>query len=339
MRSRRNGGFTIVELLVVIAIIGILVGMLLPAVQAAREAARRIQCTNNSKQIGLAILYHESAQGKFPAGATGWDKRRDGRWEWMGHTTLFLILPFIEEDIIHDQIDLGVRAQSPPNTVVLAQQIATYLCPSDNAQGRRLYLNDDADGAFSRSNYATCFGPEYMYPLGVRPPTQGGYFRPDHELENGGAFRFEVARRIPDFVDGTSKTVMVSELRAGQDDNRSPPVKRIPYADIRGNWAFAFVGSHYEHHETPNSSVPDGMRSTWCDEGIPGYSDPHPCMVVGSDRSSGVIDSDILQRLVARSYHSGGVNCVFVDGHVQFCADDVDFHSWQALSTIEEEAE
>ena len=100
-------GFTLVELLVVIAIIGILVALLLPAVQAAREAARRTSCVNNMKQTGLAFANHESTKGELPSGAMGFQNGGNGHWR--GHTALFQILPFLEEVIVADQMDLDAR--------------------------------------------------------------------------------------------------------------------------------------------------------------------------------------------------------------------------------------
>ena len=320
-RSRRKHGFTLVELLVVIAIIAILVALLLPAVQAAREAARRTSCTNKEKQVGLAILNYENTHGKFPEGCTGWNTAKNS---WVGHTAFFLILPYLEEEIIHDQINLEQRAQDAPNTRVTAQQIASYQCPSDNAKGRKFRLSSSS--GFSRSNYALCYGPTWVYPPGASMPQWGPPDRPDEELENGAPFRHELARKMRNFSDGTSTTVMVSELLSGQVDKYSGQP-----ADIRGCWAFAFIGDHYEHHETPNSSAPDELRSAFCIAGDDRFSDPHPCVVIGT-ASNG--DPDVLQRCVARSHHPGGVNCLYVDGHVTFIDDGIDFLLWQSLSTI-----
>jgi prepilin-type processing-associated H-X9-DG protein len=157
------------------------------------------------------------------------------------------------------------------------------------------------------------------------PQNQGSKDRPDGELENRGPFRHELARTMHDFADGTAKTVMLSELLSSQVDNFSSPP-----ADIRGNWAYAFVGASCTHHNTPNSRAPDEIRSAFCSNSDPAFREPHPCVVVGAHNG----DPDVLQRCVARSNHPGGVQCLFVDGHVQFYVDDVNFPVWRALATI-----
>ena len=138
MKTPRNRrGFTLVELLVVIAIIGILIALLLPAVQAAREAARRMQCTNNLKQIGLAALNHEQAHGQYPTGGWGWlwigdpdrgfDQRQPGGW-------IFNILPFMEQETLYD-MQSGLSSSTTPTrtaaaAMMLGVPLANMNCPS-----------------------------------------------------------------------------------------------------------------------------------------------------------------------------------------------------------------
>ena len=139
MNRNHHRAFTLVELLVVIAIIAILVALLLPAVQAAREAARRMSCSNNMKQVGLALLNHHDAQGIFPSGTSG--QELSGTGVWSGWTGLFQILPYIEESALEEGIDydddfMGYYKSNSVNRVLLRKSIPPFLCPSDNTRGR-----------------------------------------------------------------------------------------------------------------------------------------------------------------------------------------------------------
>ena len=303
-------GFTLVELLVVIAIIGILIALLLPAVQAAREAARRLQCSNNQKQIGLAILNFESTYGKLPAGALGWNEPEN---DWTGITAFVQILPYLEEGEAYSRADRTRYWYRHYVEEIAGKQFREYQCPSDTAKGRALYRR------YSRSNYVLCYGKDWIYPAASGGPQNaltGGSNRPDDELEGWGAFRYDRGRRMKEFTDGTSSTAIVSELRSGSPDEGFPNV------DFRGLWTEAFQGAHYLHINTPNSTAPDGVRSYSCPN--PPSLRVSPCTVVSAPDVNNA----------ARSYHPGGVNTLFVDGHVQFFSDGTDRVLWQGLATI-----
>ena len=311
MRLQRTG-FTLVELLVVIAIIAILVALLLPAVQAAREAARRIQCTNNQKQVGLALLNYENHYEKFPPGNMGWNKRQD---QWLGHTALFQLMPFLEQGLIYDRFNLEKRWVDAANLRLAKEQVAAYQCPSDDAAGR-VFL-----GYLSRSNYVLGFGwdnARSQWPQGT-PHPQTTRNNSKKDLDNGGAFMFDFPRKITEFTDGTSNTVVISEQISGKVDETPSPV------DFRGLWGQPFVGAIFSHLNTPNSSAPDPLVNQHC-----GPDFYPPCTGTGNNTHEAIRRG----APAARSEHSGGVNALHCDGSVVFYSDSIDSILWQSLSTI-----
>lgn len=213
-QSFRKQGFTLVELLVVIAIIGILVGLLLPAVQAAREAARRMQCSNNLKQLGLAALNYESAMKKFPAmahsgngaaAAPGMGAAGGRVYAWT-----ISILPYIEQGPMYDGIMAQARPSGPglPDPWSVAndtfrntywkKDLPTFRCPSDTPP-------DDRGESPSILNYRACVGDDYHQ----------NHFRPDQARNNRGMFQANRYLGIGEALDGTSNTIMFGESVAG----------------------------------------------------------------------------------------------------------------------------
>jgi prepilin-type N-terminal cleavage/methylation domain-containing protein len=206
-RSRtgtRRLGFTLIELLVVIAIIAVLIALLLPAVQAAREAGRRIQCTNNLKQIGLASHNYESTYGSFQS---------SNLLQGVGNTTptwannwgaLARCLPYAEQGTLFNSINFGVKDSQPQNTTICGMLVSMFVCPSD--PNTRVF--DDGGTVFGGTNYGSNDGDWYIFG-GFSPAQYSG-------IPSRGAFAVNTARRIAQFLDGTSNTILFSEIKSFQ---------------------------------------------------------------------------------------------------------------------------
>ena len=282
----------------VITIIGILIALLLPAVQAAREAARRMQCSNNMKQTVLAMqLYHE-AKGVFPAGVSETNPSYSFV-TWAGY-----VLPYLEAENVSRQYDPN-NEYSSTNAIVMRTRIQTYSCPSDNAtlEGR---INKTANGGpgFARSNVVACFGVDAG--VDVSSPTQRRAMFAVAWTPGG-----NLARSIPQITDGTSNTVAVSEIISGPNMT----------GDVRGMWWYD-LGCHYEHKYNPNSildSVVAYPTYGLCD------SAKVPCVYQGGWGDT---------CFAAGSYHPGGVNVGLADGSVRFVNEVINNATWQALGSI-----
>ena len=314
-------GFTLVELLVVIAIIGILIALLLPAVQAAREAARRMQCCNNLKQLGLAVHNYADQHRALPIGmiATPFISRPGARPRMPGHTALAMLLPFHEQANVLAKYDPEFPNSNAVNQEATRAQISVYQCPSDNSSGR-MGINQGMGTEVSRSNVAICFGSDTMLrnDNGINIMTSAN--RTGIDFETDGAFRIDDSRKWCCFRDGTSNTVVAGEVLAGQDDSKSPSDKTW---DARGMWAWHITGSFcYTHRYVPNTIVGDALYS----QGSLNCVDkPHmPC-----DNSHGSNWDQF--HAAARSYHPGGVNAAFGDGHVDFISETIPMHVWRCL--------
>ncbi|MBN2296408.1 MAG: DUF1559 domain-containing protein [Pirellulales bacterium] len=233
--KRPAHGFTLVELLVVIAIIGILIALLLPAVQAAREAARRMHCTNNLKQIALALANYEINERMFPPGSNNLNPNGTGpsTWCWSG-----LVLPFLEEPAAHGLINFEVGYEHPSNVDAQKTFIKTYQCPS--ADDNQLIVLG-APGGSAETNYsavATAFYAGAAMGNGSYPP---GY---PNDNEQEGVVYLVSKIRLRDITDGTSNTLYVGETDVDQDDPLRQPSVR-PYVGMTwasGNMVTAYFG-------------------------------------------------------------------------------------------------
>jgi prepilin-type N-terminal cleavage/methylation domain-containing protein len=237
INRRRLSGFTLVELLVVIAIIGVLIGLLLPAIQAARESARRSACSNNVKQLGLALNNYHDANRRFPPAQS------DKTVSLLRATWFLYTLPFLELDSIHDKIDWKqnlVFARTPRS--VIETPISTIRCPSDfvapTKKPRGVY-----------SNYGANYGAYPMFRSGA-----------------DGIVFYESQTQIKDVIDGTSKTMLIGELLVSPAIGDTYGVAYEPRGCI---WDSEQGGAIFSARVEPNSGTADGFN--WCQTGSDEY--------------------------------------------------------------------
>ncbi len=299
MRSKKPLAFTLVELLVVIAIIGILVALLLPAVQSAREAARRTQCVNNLKQWGLGMQLHHDTHKQLPVGAR-WNPR---------HTWTVLLWPYIEQTALAERHDYTKAFHVPPGCIyetlngTCGQHVALYSCPSETEDG-----SDQIVGVQQRrrGNYVVCWGSAIF-----GQPTPPGVGDAAFSFVKG---RGDQPRKtsFKHIIDGLSNTLMMSEyLKAWS------PADNDWRGDIHNNDAAFRFGTRY----TPNTSAPDVIANGWFQP----TGDPKMPAVAGAYDQ---------QQNAARSRHPGGVNALRCDSSVEFYPDDIALAIWQAMGTM-----
>lgn len=334
---RRHKAFTLIELLVVIAVIGILVGILLPALNAVRKRARLIQCTTNIRSTGQAMLTYEAQHKKFPIGVQLRSLETRGTTEgyfgdivgvsghngkYTGTTAFALILADMEETRAFEMYDFGEAYYADVNDgeqrEAVSTRVASYQCPADISRDRLAQLPESTQYKgvkLARSNYVLCFGT-------------GSIFRDSDNADTDGAFRADGSRTMSDLVDGASKTVLLSEVMAGREDGRGGgSIKKI---DVRGLWACELAGAAiYTHFWEPNSLEGDEINAYLKTGGVYCWdTDPRmPC-----NRKPGSYGTDFA---TARSDHGAGVNAFFADGRVAFVDETIDLDVWKAAATID----
>jgi prepilin-type N-terminal cleavage/methylation domain-containing protein/prepilin-type processing-associated H-X9-DG protein len=286
----RRTAFTLVELLVVIAIIGVLIALLLPAVQAAREAARRSQCKNNLKQIGLALHNYDSARRSFPPGFVSKSDTVNGPgtgpgWGWAAH-----ILPYLEESSV--PVDLTRAITDPIHDQVRVLQLPIFRCPSDAAEEPVFSVQDESAHEITKLAFGNYVGVAGTFEVSVFPDTGTGVLFRNRTI------------RIKDITDGTSHTIMIGE-RASKQSPQSTwvgavtgavvPPKNPTYEEeeppvlVLTNTGTAADGrvpnNELDHVEDSNSEHPQGVHFMFCDGSVQAISndiDPDVWEAIGT---------------------------------------------------------
>jgi prepilin-type N-terminal cleavage/methylation domain-containing protein len=299
MRRLRNRGFTLIELLVVIAIIAVLIALLLPAVQQARESARRTQCKNNFKQLGLALSNYHDVHNFLPMALMNGFGPNFTDSNQSGYVWLRAILPFIDQaGMSSGWNETFMYNQIAGNTTIIRKVIPGMLCPSDtptktwNSTPNYNYAVNLGNTAYARNTplYGVTFKPA---PFHLSNSTTG------------------VAYGYRDMGDGVSTTMLMAEIRQGQNGQ-----------DLRGLiWYGQYVG--ITTLNPPNTTVPDYGQIGFC---VPANSAINlPCAAATA--------TDPLN-MFSRSRHVGGVHILLGDGTVRFVSDNVDINTWRNLSTM-----
>lgn len=303
--SRSRSGFTLIELLVVIAIISVLIALLLPAVQAAREAARRASCTNNLKQIGLALHNYAEAFQVFPPGYSSFWKKDGGDagtaeddigqgWGWGS-----MILPQLEQRAVYDAINFNLTMTNPENFTAQLIRFNSFLCPSDTTKPAVDVRNE----ANTATVYTVAAGNYVgMYGLGEIGDAPGA---------GSGTFYRNSRTTFADFRDGTSQTIAVGE--------RSSNLSYVTWTGRAiGGWLFktsSFEGGADLFAAAPEEAFTMILGPVGLEDGLRTPNNPQAHV------------EDYWSR------HPGGINALFADGSVRFIKSAINPIPWRALAT------
>jgi prepilin-type N-terminal cleavage/methylation domain-containing protein/prepilin-type processing-associated H-X9-DG protein len=368
MSPRARRGFTLIELLVVISIIAVLIALLLPAVQAAREAARRVQCTNNLKQIGLAMHNYHSTYDVFPMAASK-NCNSDppsscpGYADWRGWSALATALPQVEQQALYNAINFSFAEEThdgvaqPMNSTVVATVVRGFMCPSDPYVGQ-----------YNINSYHACYGTASDWPSG--PNNGNGNMQNADGNGSTGMFAVWVSYGIRHALDGTSSTLLfaealVGDARGNENEMAAPRSQNTssPGSKYRGNGVVVAAAKYEVDDFTLNATTVQGIMNSLaaCNAAFnaPGSTSitshrgyrwasfsegsafnvaqtpndkQFPFNVCRGQGNPAQSDNGS-NSLPATSMHPGGVNVVFADGSVRFIKDSINRQTWWALGT------
>ena len=351
MRSRRRG-FTLIELLVVIAIIAVLIALLLPAVQAAREAARRSQCINNMKQMGLALHNYLSANSTFPMGASSAAYTGPGVYSVKQNMSLHAaLLPFLEQTQIANAINFSWGCEDNKavicyviNSTGTNAKISAFCCPSDPNAGI-----PDFNGTSNTNNYYGSVGTTTTFSqIGTNAP-YANINVTSINMPTTGLFAYQMSNGIESCIDGTSQTIALAEAVVGNQSQQARQ-KRVGIVNVSGVQAYEAyniqtlgvagvqaalsvcqqawsAGTGLDKQRGENWAHGAMCMTLFNTVGTPNlYNDSWAyCARIGSGARADINNAD--------SYHPGGVNVTMTDGSVRFIKDSVNLVTWLGLGT------